>query len=179
MVAFVPATASEHLPAITPSPSRRRGACLRLGVGLLSAVLTLFQPAAADPGIVTREIAGAAFEDVAFALSDAIAAEGIGNISTSHFSDMLKRTAPDLGHPPELFADARIYTFCSARAAARLSIESPHHIALCPLSIAVYRIQADSKIIHLGYRHSAATSGGAEVDALLERIVQRTVDTLR
>ena len=59
MVAFVPATASEHLPAITPSPSRRRGACLRLGVGLLSAVLTLFQPAAADPDIVTDAVAAA------------------------------------------------------------------------------------------------------------------------
>ena len=154
---------------------------LRRGIGLFFAFFLALQagPAAAEADIVTREIAGAEFEDVTFALVDAIAAEGITPPSLSEFSDMLRRTAPDLGHSPALFDQARIYTFCSASAAARLSAESPHHIVLCPLSIAVYRIAADSPVIHLGYRRSASTAGGSAVDALLERIVERTAESVK
>ena len=154
---------------------------LRRGIGLFFAFFLALQagPAAAEADIVTREIAGAEFEDVTFALVDAIAAEGITPPSLSEFSDMLRRTAPDLGHSPALFDQARIYTFCSASAAARLSAESPHHIVLCPLSIAVYRIAADSPVVHLGYRRSASTAGGSAVDALLERIVERTAESVK
>ncbi|MCV2219420.1 DUF302 domain-containing protein [Thauera sp. Sel9] len=154
---------------------------LRRGTGFFFACFLALQAGttAAEAGIVTREIAGAEFEDVAFALVDAIAAEGITPPTVSHFGDMLRRTAPDLGHSPALFDQARIYTFCSASAAARLSAESPHHIALCPLSIAVYRIAADSPVVHLGYRRSASTAGGVAVDALLGRIVDRTAEFLK
>lgn len=161
-----------HLP-----PPRCRDLLLR-GIGFFFAFLLFFTAQAAAADIVTRGIPAADFEDVALAVADAIAAEGITPPSVSHFGDMLRRTAPDLGHPPGLFADARIYTFCSASAAARLSIESPHNIALCPLSIAVYRVRADSPLVHVGYRRSTATAGGAETDALLERIVTRAAETL-
>ncbi|ENO87215.1 DUF302 domain-containing protein [Thauera linaloolentis] len=162
-----------------PTPSRRHG-LLRRGAGFLAALFVFAaQGASAAADIVTREIPATEFEDVAFAVVDAIAAEGITPPTVSHFGDMLRRTAPDLGHSPDTFAEARIYTFCSASAAARLSAESPHHIALCPLSIAVYRLRADSPVVHVGYRRSAATPGGARVDALLERIVARAADALR
>ena len=164
-------------------PSLRRRLRLRLRrsiVSLLLAACALALPTlstAAD--VVTRQIVGAAFDDVALAVVDAIAAEGITPPSVSHFGDMLRRTAPELGHPPALFADARIYTFCSAAAAARLSIESAHQIALCPLSIAVYQLDPEPSVVHLGYRRSAGSAGGAAVDALLERIVERAARDLQ
>ena len=165
-------------------PSLRRRA-RRNAVGLLLTTCAVALPTlvmAADnmaADIVTRQIVGAAFDDVALAVVDSISAEGITPPSVSHFGDMLRRTAPDLGHPPALFTDARIYTFCSAAAAARLSIESAHQIALCPLSIAVYQLDPEPSVVHLGYRRSAASAGGTAVDALLERIVERAARDLQ
>ena len=147
---------------------------LRRGTGFFFACFLALQAGttAAEAGIVTREIAGAEFEDVAFALVDAIAAEGITPPTVSHFGDMLRRTAPDLGHSPALFDQARIYTFCSASAAARLSAESPHHIALCPLSIAVYSLPHTPRDATLAWRPPTLDSpGGDAVRALMARIV--------
>ena len=163
----------------TPSSPARQRAPLRRRAAALAAACALAAPAAFASDIVSHEIAGVEFEEVAFALVDAIATEGITPPTVSHFGDMLKRTAPDLGHSPTLYADARIYTFCSASAAARLVTESRRNIALCPLSIAVYQVEAEPPRVQIGYRRSAETAGGAAVDGLLERIVKRAVESVR
>lgn len=124
-----------------------------------------------DP--VVTEIRAATFDDVDAALVDAIADEGITPPTVSHFGNMLARTAPDLGHRANLYANARIYTFCSARAAAMLATESPHNIALCPLSIAVYEVPEQTGALFLSYRRSIASAGGQAANALMGRIVDR------
>lgn len=169
------------MPTLTPLQRRVRRSTINLLFAACAVATATSCPAADNAAIdiVTREIVGATFDDAALAIVDAIAAEGITSPAVSHFGDMLRRTAPDLGHAPALFADARIFTFCSAAAAARLSTESVHHIAFCPLSIAVYRLDPASTVVHLGYRRSATTAGGAEVDALLERIVERAASALQ
>lgn len=143
--------------------------------------LAALQPAVAGAGEqgigahdpVITEVRAAAFDDVDAALVDAIADEGITPPTVSHFGDMLARTAPDLGHRPDLYAQARIYTFCSAGVAAMLATESAHNIALCPLSIAVYHIAPQPGIVFLSYRRSAPSAGGEAANVLLGRIVQR------
>ncbi|MDO9599671.1 MAG: DUF302 domain-containing protein [Azoarcus sp.] len=142
---------------------------------LVAFVLMLPATAGADSPVVT-EVAGATFHDINTALVDAIADEGIGAPSVSHFGSMLARTAADLGHRPDFYADAQIHTFCSAAIAARLAAESAHNIALCPLSIAVYRVLEKPHTIYLSYRRSAPSPGGEAANALLQRIVQRAAE---
>lgn len=144
----------------------------RAFAALAAFALMLPVTARAENSAVTA-VAGATFDDVSTALVDAIADEGIGAPSVSHFGTMLTRTAADLGHRPDLYADALIHTFCSAAIAARLAAESAHNIALCPLSIAVYRVPEAPHTVYLSYRRSAPSPGGEAANALLQRIVQR------
>lgn len=154
------------MPLRPAAPRRRAFAALVAFALLLPATVR------ADTPEVTV-VVGATFHDVSTALVDAIADEGIGAPSVSHFGTMLTRTASDLGHRPDLYADALIYTFCSAAIAARLATESAHNIALCPLSIAVYRVPEAPHTIYLSYRHSAPSPGGEAAETLLQRVVQR------
>lgn len=167
MVEYVPPTDSDPLPFRLPAAGRHR----RLLAVL--AVLALSLPPARAGDTMVMEIP-AAFDDVDAALVDAIADEGIGTPSVSHFGAMLARTATDLGHRPDLYTEARIYTFCSAAIAARLATESAHNVALCPLSIAVYRVPEHPRAIYLSYRRSTVSAGGQAADALMQRIVTRT-----
>ncbi|AWI75440.1 DUF302 domain-containing protein [Parazoarcus communis] len=153
-------------------PQRLRKALL--AIGMTCALFAAPCTRAADADAVTLAIENAAVDDVSIALTDAIAEEGITAPSESHFGDMLARTAPELGHRADLYAEARIYTFCSAVVAAKLATESAHNIAHCPLSIAVYSLPADKGSVYLGYRRSVDSAGGRAADALLARIAART-----
>lgn len=139
------------------------------------AALTLALPARAEAPQrnVTQAIEGARFEDVRLALIDAIAEEGIGATTESRFGQMIARTAADLGHRADLYLDARIYTFCSVAIAVPLTVESPHNIAQCPLSVAIYQLPETSGIVHIGYRGSLDSPAGQKADAMLARIVAR------
>lgn len=126
----------------------------------------------------TRSVT-ADFADAEAALLDAIADEGIRTPELSAFGEMLDRTAPDLGHPHGLYRQAHIHTFCSARAAAALAGVDAAQIAYCPLSIAVYVLPEQPQQVHFGYRRSADSAPGRDIDALLARIVARAIDALR
>lgn len=175
-----PATVSDCLLARLKAVSGRCCSLLRCSIGFLLALeLALALPAWSGESIISHRTEAADFEDAALALQDAIVAEGISAPIVSEFGDMLQRTAPELGHAPDLYAEARIYTFCSARAAAALVAERRNQIALCPLSIALYRVDSDSPAVFFSYRRSADTPAGAAADALLGRIVHRAADILR
>jgi hypothetical protein len=171
MAAFALPTTSEAM--ATRSASQRWRRSLHI-IGMACALATAPGTQAGDSGTVTVIIANAVIDDVSVALTDAIAEEGITAPSESHFGDMLARTAPELGHRADLYAEARIYTFCSAVIAAKLATESVHNIAHCPLSIAVYSLPADRRSVYLGYRRSVESAGGRAADALLDRIATRT-----
>lgn len=115
---------------------------------------------------------GVSFADLREALTDAIADEGLSAPVVSGFGAMLERTAPDLGHDPALYGDAEILSFCSAGVAARLVAEAREHIALCPLSIAVYSLPQTPRDATLAWRPPTLDSpGGDAVRALMARIV--------
>lgn len=152
-----------------------RSPALRLATALL---LTLCTASAAAQS-VAHTLATTTFADARAALEDAIAAEGIAPPTVHDFGAMLRRTAPDLGHPPDLYGDAITLTFCSAPLAARLAAEDPAHIALCPLSIALHTLPADPARIHLSYRRpTTGTPAGELAEHLLERIAARTARSL-
>lgn len=112
------------------------------------------------------------------AVLDAIAAEGIAPPTESDFGGMLARTAPDLGHRADFYAEARLINFCSSPLAARMAAESPHQLLYCPLQIAVYRLPDDAGAVYLGYRRSAPTAAGRAAETLLEAILNRSAAEL-
>lgn len=144
-------------------------ACAAIGLGAAAAA------AAADDILVSVPLPGASYDEAREALLEAIAGEGLTTPTISAFSAMLDRTAAALGHPPGLYAEAEIFTFCSARVAAVLVQESPANIARCPLSIALHASPGGSPTVQLGYREPGLDSpGGRLASALLQRIVART-----
>jgi uncharacterized protein (DUF302 family) len=151
--------------------------CAGIGLLLVACVLVLAPAAnAREPAaeVLSHSITDIDFTDVRDALVESIADEGIATPVVSHFADMLARTAGDLGHRPDLYADAEILTFCSAAVAARLAAESRAHIALCPLSIAVYALPEAPRTVTITYRAPAVNSaGGDAAQALMARIVAR------
>lgn len=165
--------------ATARTPPRERAAGLRLLRALrlaatcaalaLTSVTSLAAPA---EGIVVEHFPGVSFADLREALADAIADEGLSAPVVSRFGAMLERTAPDLGHDPALYGDAEILSFCSAGVAARLVAEAREHIALCPLSIAVYSLPQTPRDATLAWRPPTLDSpGGDAVRALMARIV--------
>lgn len=135
--------------------------------------------ASAGAGIRIRDFTDIDFADVRDALAEAIAAEGITPPVVSHFAHMLDRTAPDLGHARGLYAEAEILTFCNAAVAARLAAEAREHIALCPLSIAVYVEPQAPRAVRLAWRPpGSGTPGAAAAGELLARIVARAAALL-
>lgn len=165
--------------ATARTPPRERAAGLRLLRALrlaatcaalaLTSVTSLAAPA---EGIVVEHFPGVSFADLREALADAIADEGLSAPVVSRFGAMLERTAPDLGHDPALYGDAEILSFCSAGVAARLVAEAREHIALCPLSIAVYSLPQTPRDATLAWHPPTLDSpGGDAVRALMARIV--------
>lgn len=148
-----------------------------LAMMLLACSLLLAPPAmAGEPAadVVSRQFPDIDFADLRDALVEAIAEEGIATPVVSHFGDMLARTAGDLGHRPDLYAHAEIFTFCSAALAARLASEARGHIALCPLSIAVYALPDAPRTVFIAYRPPAVDSAGGEAArSLMAQIVAR------
>lgn len=148
-------------------PGRLRAAVAALALAAIAAA-----PAAAQE-LVVRAVGGS-FADVHAALIDAVAEQGIAPPTENDFGAMLARTAADLGHRPDFYADARLVSFCSTPIAARMAAESVHNLLYCPLAVAVYRLPAEPGTVYLSYRRNAASPAGAAAEALLERIVGRT-----
>lgn len=148
-------------------PGRLRAAIAALALAAIAAA-----PATAQE-LVVRAVGGS-FADVHAALIDAVAEQGIAPPTENDFGAMLARTAADLGHRPDFYADARLVSFCSTPIAARMAAESVHNLLYCPLAVAVYRLPTEPGTVYLSYRRNAASPAGAAAEALLERIVART-----
>lgn len=154
---------------MTASPPRT----IRLRAAAAALALLATLPVAAQE-LVVRAVGGD-FADVHAALIDAVAEQGIAPPTESDFGAMLARTAADLGHRPDFYADARLVSFCSTPIAARMAAESVHQLLYCPLAVAVYRLPAEPGTIYLSYRRNAPTPAGRAAEALLEKILARTM----
>ncbi len=116
------------------------------------------------------------FENVALDVEDAITNRGLVIDSVSHVGPMLARTADDLGADTELFADARIYSFCSA-VLSRESMETDlRNLRFCPYNIYVYQAAGDDMPVIVGYRE-ADVPAMRNVNGLLQQIVASATGT--
>ncbi|MDR5652554.1 DUF302 domain-containing protein [Ruixingdingia sedimenti] len=133
------------------------------------AVFALALPAAADT-LVTRTVEGS-FDEIAFAVENAILEKGLVIDSVSHVGDMLERTKADVGATATIFTKADVFQFCSATVSRKVMEADPMNIAFCPYGIYVYELPETPG--QIGVAHREYPEGPMqEVQALLADIVE-------
>lgn len=121
---------------------------------------------------MTYAISGSDYQAARDALIEAIEAEGLVVGAVLPYNQMLRRTGAEGEETP--FENAEIFQFCSASLAWQMVQEDPEHIALCPLTIAIYVTTAEPGRVTLVYRRPGGSSAArAKAEALLIRLVER------
>jgi uncharacterized protein (DUF302 family) len=136
--------------------------------------------ALAADDVVTRQIMGGDFQSTHEALIEVIEAEGLVVSAVIPFNRMLERTAADLDYSTSPFANAETVQFCSSALAWQMITEDPSQLAMCPLSVVVYSVRAESGKVILAYRTPGRTTPGRiKADDLLRRLVERAAELAR
>lgn len=134
--------------------------------------LSLATPALAD-GFFTLDV-DADFEDVIFNVELAITNQGLVIDDVSFVGAMLARTKEDVGGTVDLFADARIFSFCSAALSRETMERNLRNIQYCPYNIYVYQAAEEGAPVYVGYRESDDPAM-RPVNHLLQQIVADSV----
>lgn len=137
----------------------------------MAAAALLLGAAAASAGPPILHQTEAGFEEIATAVEDAIVNAGLVIDTTSRVGDMLARTKADVGGERDIYAQAQIFTFCSALVSRRVMERDPQNIQFCPYTIFVYELAERLGQIVVGHRDYAA-DGLPEVQELVDRIVR-------
>lgn len=114
------------------------------------------------------------FDNVAFAVENAILARGLVIDSISHVGDMLDRTGADVGSDRKLFAGAQVFLFCSATVSRQVMEADAHNIRHCPYGIHVYELPDAPGRVIVSHRTHDGTM--APVQDLLSGIVADALD---
>lgn len=125
-------------------------------------------PATADTYI--QRSATGSFEDVTFAIENAIIGQGLVIDMVSHVGEMLERTRTDIGSDQTLFGRADIFVFCSASASRAVMEADPANIQYCPYGIQVIEAAAPDDGVTVGYVERS-TPSMAPVNDLLSTII--------
>lgn len=111
------------------------------------------------------------FADVREALTLAIENRGLVINYTSHIADMLARTGADIGASKQVFGQAEIIEFCSAKLSRQMMEADPHNIVLCPFAIAIYTLPGEEGQTWISWRRPL---GGAA--AIVEPLLREIAD---
>jgi uncharacterized protein (DUF302 family) len=118
------------------------------------------------------------FEDVVENIKMAIVDQGLLVSGTLHVSDMLNRTAGDLGFSKR-FSKAESVEFCSALLSHKMAQAAVENIAICPFNIAVYVKQSEPEKVYAAYRVPLLMGDRGEVSGeivdLLETILEESL----
>lgn len=122
------------------------------------------------------------FDEAKDALNDSIANQGLVLSNELHASDMLNRTAPDLGITENVYIQASTFEFCSSLLSHTLVAKNPANMMVCPYAIGLYVLTKDPATIHMAYRNPQGTPGSKETTVkirnLLETIISEALDFL-
>lgn len=110
------------------------------------------------------------FADVAFAIENAILAQGLVIDSVSHTGDMLERTRADIGSDKVLFLAADVYEFCSASVSRAVMEADPQNFNFCPYAIRIHERPETAGTVTVS--HQIHTGTMQPVQDLLETIVK-------
>jgi uncharacterized protein (DUF302 family) len=138
------------------------------------ALCALTTGAWATDDVITYETSDP-FEDVVFALENAIIGQGLVIDNVSHTGEMLERTKADVGSDITLFTDAQVFSFCSASLSRKVMEADFMNIRFCPYDIFVYvRPDAPDTTV-VGFR-TFPEGPMKEVEALLDGIAQSAAE---
>lgn len=145
---------------------------MRFTIALLFGCFGLSVTAYADdiPVIppVTHQIEGE-FDDIVFNVENAIINAGLVIENRSHVGDMLARTKGDVGGSRDIYANAEIFTFCSATVSRQMMEADPMNIQFCPYSIFLYETPDEPGKITVG--HPAYGGSAAPAQEMLDEIL--------
>ncbi len=142
---------------------------MKNGLAIAAAVTLLAMPAAAQEAVTYTT--DASFEDVTFALENAIINQGLVIDSVSHIGTMLARTRADVGSDVKLFEGADAYSFCSADLSRQVMEADIANIQFCPYDIFVYVSAENPDETVVGFR-GFPEGPMQEVQALLDTIAR-------
>jgi len=100
---------------------------------------------------VTHQVDGS-FEDIAFAVENAIVNKGLVIEQRSHVGEMLNRTKEDVGGQKDLYTHGDVYTFCSATVSREVMEADILNIQHCPYSIFLFETPDQPGKITVGRR---------------------------
>lgn len=120
---------------------------------------------AAPDGVVVRSTKGA-FQEVKERVLHALEDRGLVLNYTARIGAMLERTGKDIGTARQLYADAELLEFCSAKVSRDTMEADPRNIAFCPYSIAIYVLPKEPGKVYLAYRRLAASGPERSARAL-------------
>lgn len=144
----------------------------------LLAALAVYAPVPAqaepDNGSYSTVVEGS-FDDVAFAVEQAIINEGLVIDLRSHVGDMLNRTKEDVGGEADLFLHADVFSFCSATLSRAAMEADLANLQFCPYGIFVYEAADTPGEVTLGHRLYPGESM-APVNELLTRLVDTAAE---
>ena len=130
---------------------------------------------ASDDGIVTLKIEGDFF-DVSANIRAAIVGKGINISNTVHASQMLNRTGRDFGYSDNVYVDAEMYEFCSARLSHKLARLNPDNIVMCPFTISVYVVTKEPDLVRITYRVPTGKPGSEEISEEIRTLIEDIIE---
>lgn len=141
----------------------------------LSAALMLIIALPASAQDVVTYTTEDSFDDVIFGLENAIIDQGLVIEGTSHVSEMLDRTGPDVGSDKVIFLNADVYSFCSAALSRKVMEADPMNLQFCPYGIFVMVKPETPDQTIIGFR-SMPEGPMKEVQALLDTIARAAIE---
>lgn len=117
------------------------------------AVAALGSTACAAADVVVRSTKGQ-FKDVKERVLLAIENRGLVLNYTARIGAMLERTGKDIGTARQVYTDAEMLEFCSAKVSRDAMEADPRNIAFCPYGIAIYALPKEPGTVYLAYRRA-------------------------
>lgn len=106
------------------------------------------------------------FRDVKDRVLHAIEDRGLVLNYTARIGAMLDRTGKDIGTARQVYSDAELLEFCSARLSRDTMEADPVNIVFCPYAIAVYTLPKDAGRVYIAYRRPGASGPERSVKSL-------------
>jgi uncharacterized protein (DUF302 family) len=127
---------------------------------------------AADGQVVVRSTKGE-FKDVKERVLHALENRGLVLNYTARIGAMLERTGKDIGAGRQVYSDAELLEFCSARVSRDTMEADPRNIVFCPYGIAIYALPKEPGKVYLAYRrqHASVTDRSAKSLQAVDRLV--------
>ena len=141
---------------------------IALAVAACAALYGTAQAASAD--VVVRSTRGE-FKEVKERALHAIEGRGLVLNYTARIGAMLERTGKDIGAARQVYAEAELLEFCSAKVSRDTMEADPRNIVFCPYGIAIYVLPKEPGKVYLAYRRQAGS--GAEPSAKSLRAVDK------